>query len=85
MNLSADNCSELKCSWLKCSEGISKRASNIMIRYIDNTKFTADMGLLSITFFHIVLIIFFIILYMVICFVSFCLMCKLCIFYCYVH
>jgi hypothetical protein len=39
----------VKCSWVKCSEGLSNRVSNIIIRYIDNVKFSDYMAF----FYHI--------------------------------
>ena len=63
----------MKCSWVKCSEALCNRGSNIIGRYIDHMKFAAHMVFSLITFFHVLLVPFFITVYMVVCFVCCCL------------
>ena len=45
--------SVVKCSWAKCSESLSNRASNIIRRYIDHMKFAACMAFSSVIVFHV--------------------------------
>ena len=69
---------------MKWSEGLRNKVSAIIRRYVARMMFAVFMAVSFITFFHILLVPFFITAYMVVCFVRFCLILRIMYSYCYV-
>ena len=51
--------SVVKCSWVKCSESLSNRVTNIISGYMDHMKFAACMAFSFIIFLHVLLVLFY--------------------------
>ena len=51
--------SGVKCRWVKCSERLSNKVSNIIGGYIDHRKFASFMAFSFIIFLHVLLVHFF--------------------------
>jgi len=57
----------------KCSEGLGNRVSIIIRKYVDYMRFAVYMVVSLVTFFYVLLVLFCAIVYMVVCFICFCL------------
>ena len=63
--------SVVKCKWVKCSEALTNRVTNIIRKCTDHVKFATYMAVWFITSFHIILFPFFVVVCMDMCFVRF--------------
>ena len=73
MSTSLVKWSEVSTSVVKCSKGLSNMVSTIIRRNTDHMQFAAYTAVPFVTFFHILSVPFCVTVYMVVCFVCFCL------------